>query len=129
MPTIDDAIRIDAERAAKDEVLLASNADLRQDKNRLYRQVNKSAKEARQLQQTLDSLRTENAAQKAWVRLQQDTKISREIGTLILTVCGVVAPLIPISDGWLRIAYYCAITGALVFIGHGVYYGRVNSEK
>ena len=61
----------------------------------------------------------------------RDTKMSREIGAVILAFCGVAAPLLPV--GWWSIKGFCILYGGIVFgalvsVGLGLYYSRLKTE-
>ena len=53
----------------------------------------------------------------------RSTKWSREIGALVLAICGLTVPIIP-DKYWLDwyIVYYCVVTCAAISVAWGVWY-------
>jgi len=101
-------------------------------------------KEGREFREKIDSataqilkLSTEKARLERDVRFFRDTKLSREIGAGVLTVCGLTAPLfihgftLPVFSlwWWFGIGYYCVVFGAAVSVFWGVWFSRIKMDK
>ena len=104
----------------------ALSLELKSDKEFLRKEVTSLRKEIKQLNKDHAKLLAKNARMDLWLAFYRDTNFTREIGVILLTVCGLLASIF--TGNW-RVLYYCLIVLAATSYFWGTWFNRKKPES